>query len=100
MSPATARLRASKTLDPTGQVVRGRSGPRDEKMTDDRNRRSRSAARQAQAYCGRTLADSQVRYMLRSATYKGVHVYGMRPNNPRKAPPVFERPVPPSSPRG
>ncbi len=38
--------------------------------------------------------DSQVRYMLRSTTYKGVHVYGKRPSNPRKAAPVFERAVP------
>ena len=41
-----------------------------------------------------TWRDSQVRYILRSPTYKGVHVYGKRPNNPRKAPPIFERPVP------
>ena len=38
--------------------------------------------------------DSRVQYMLTSPTYKGVHIYGKRPKNKRRAPACVERKVP------
>jgi len=38
--------------------------------------------------------DSQIQYMLTSPTYKGIHLYGKRPKNPRRSPVVVERAVP------
>lgn len=38
--------------------------------------------------------DTRLQYMLTSFTYKGIHVYGKRPKNPRRSPARVERAVP------
>lgn len=36
----------------------------------------------------------RIQYVLKNATYKGVHIYGKNPKNPKRPPTLIERPVP------